>query len=149
MLLLSYIFPSLALLIRGKKLAAFICLILQLTIIGWIIASLYAVGSLVQEHKKKTGFKSKRSKSKPNHVTNNKFYFICKYCGKQKENLEHLIDPMYPCSRSPSKKHVPYEHGVQDYYFCKHCGVKKKKIEYLTDPMYNCNRSPTKKHEIF
>ncbi len=46
MTLIAIFFPSLSFLLRGKILTAVICLILQITLIGWIPAAIWAVLSL-------------------------------------------------------------------------------------------------------
>ncbi|MDI9871876.1 MULTISPECIES: YqaE/Pmp3 family membrane protein [Flectobacillus] len=46
MTLLAIFFPFLSFLFRGKILTAIICLILQVTLIGWIPAAIWAVISL-------------------------------------------------------------------------------------------------------
>ena len=43
---LAFFFPWLSLLLQGKILSGFICLLLQITIIGWIPAFLWAYTSL-------------------------------------------------------------------------------------------------------
>ncbi|SFE07774.1 YqaE/Pmp3 family membrane protein [Flavobacterium phragmitis] len=44
--LIAIFFPSLSFLLRGKILTALLCLILQITLIGWIPAAIWAVLSL-------------------------------------------------------------------------------------------------------
>lgn len=46
MTLIAIFFPFLSFLIRGKILTSIICLILQITLIGWIPAAIWAVLSL-------------------------------------------------------------------------------------------------------
>jgi len=46
MTLIAIFFPSISFLLRGKIFTAFICLILQITLIGWIPAAIWAVVSL-------------------------------------------------------------------------------------------------------
>jgi len=46
MTLIAIIFPWLSFMLRGKLLTGFLCLILQLTLIGWIPAAVWAVVSL-------------------------------------------------------------------------------------------------------
>lgn len=46
MTLIAIFFPSISFLIRGKIFTALICLILQITLIGWIPAAIWAVVSL-------------------------------------------------------------------------------------------------------
>ncbi|VXC34634.1 YqaE/Pmp3 family membrane protein [Flavobacterium sp. 9AF] len=43
---LAFFFPWLSLMLQGKILSGLVCLILQLTIIGWIPAFLWAVTAL-------------------------------------------------------------------------------------------------------
>ncbi len=49
MILIAIIFPAISFLFRGKILTAFFCFILQLTFIGWLPASIWAVMSLKNE----------------------------------------------------------------------------------------------------
>lgn len=46
MTLIAIFFPCVSFLLRGKIFIAFICLILQITLIGWIPAALWALISL-------------------------------------------------------------------------------------------------------
>lgn len=46
MTLIAIFFPSLSFLLRGRILTAVLCLILQITLIGWIPAAIWAVLSL-------------------------------------------------------------------------------------------------------
>jgi len=46
MILIAIIFPTLSFFLRGKILTAILCLLLQITIIGWLPASIWAVLSL-------------------------------------------------------------------------------------------------------
>ena len=43
---IAFFFPWLSLFLQGKIMSGFICLILQLTIIGWIPAFIWAVSAL-------------------------------------------------------------------------------------------------------
>ena len=52
MILLAILFPSISFLIRGKILTAILCFILQITIIGWIPAAIWAVASLIDSRNK-------------------------------------------------------------------------------------------------
>ncbi|HEY1009683.1 MAG: YqaE/Pmp3 family membrane protein [Daejeonella sp.] len=45
MILIAILFPSLSFFLRGKIFSALLCLILQLTLIGWLPAALWAVVS--------------------------------------------------------------------------------------------------------
>jgi uncharacterized membrane protein YqaE (UPF0057 family) len=46
MTLIAIFFPFVSFLLRGKILTAIICLILQITLIGWVPAAIWAVISL-------------------------------------------------------------------------------------------------------
>lgn len=46
MTLIAIFFPSLSFLLRGKLLTALLCLLLQITLVGWIPAAIWAVISL-------------------------------------------------------------------------------------------------------
>lgn len=46
MTLIAIFFPCISFLLRGKILTAILCLILQITLIGWIPAAIWAVISL-------------------------------------------------------------------------------------------------------
>lgn len=46
MTLIAILFPSLSFLLRGKIVSAIVCVILQITFIGWIPAAIWAVSSL-------------------------------------------------------------------------------------------------------
>ncbi|KRD58929.1 iduronate sulfatase, partial [Flavobacterium sp. Root935] len=46
MTLIAIFFPCISFLLRGKILTALLCLILQLTLIGWLPAAIWAVISL-------------------------------------------------------------------------------------------------------
>ena len=52
MILLAILFPSISFLIRGKILTAILCFVLQITIIGWIPAAIWAVASLIDSRNK-------------------------------------------------------------------------------------------------
>lgn len=47
MTLIAVLFPWLSFFLRGKILIGFICLILQITLIGWLPAAIWAVASHV------------------------------------------------------------------------------------------------------
>jgi len=68
--------------------------------------------------------------------------FVCKYCGYEDNSLKYLTS--YPCSKSPTGNHIPYEKGIQSIYNCKHCGYEDKSLKYLTS--YPCSKSPTGNH---
>ena len=53
MILIAVLFPSLSFLLRGKILTAILCFLLQIIVIGWIPASIWAVASLLDERNKK------------------------------------------------------------------------------------------------
>jgi uncharacterized membrane protein YqaE (UPF0057 family) len=46
MTLIAIIFPSISFLLRGRILTGIICFLLQITLIGWIPAAIWAVVSL-------------------------------------------------------------------------------------------------------
>ncbi|MEN9458146.1 MAG: hypothetical protein RL135_720, partial [Bacteroidota bacterium] len=46
MTLIAIFFPALSFFLRGRIFTAFICFILQITLIGWIPAAIWAVISL-------------------------------------------------------------------------------------------------------
>ncbi|WP_338074583.1 YqaE/Pmp3 family membrane protein, partial [Chryseobacterium joostei] len=48
-MLLAILLPFLSFIIRGKVLTGIICLILQITLIGWLPAAIWAVLSLNNE----------------------------------------------------------------------------------------------------
>jgi len=56
MILIAILLPWLSFLLRGKILSGIICLVLQLTLIGWIPAAIWAVASRV-DGKNKTRIK--------------------------------------------------------------------------------------------
>ena len=49
MTILAFLFPAFSFLIRGKILTAILCVVLQITLIGWIPAAIWAVISLQNE----------------------------------------------------------------------------------------------------
>lgn len=53
MILLSIIFPGISFLIRGKIGSFLLCILLQMTLIGWIPCAIWAVSSLVNERQDK------------------------------------------------------------------------------------------------
>lgn len=53
MTLIAVLFPWLSFFLRGKILIGFLCLVLQITIIGWLPAAIWAVASLVDGRNKK------------------------------------------------------------------------------------------------
>jgi len=160
MKLIAYLIPGLSLLIRGKKLAALICLILQLSLIGWIPASLYAVGNLSNSKKSKSSRKTKSQKLKPEirnvynekpqeqkenriikkEVNQNKpkptpkktvDYFYCGNCGYRSTNPMELVKNKCGTGKYRGQKHILYEGGVKDKYVCKYCGRKFPSIKAM------------------
>lgn len=53
MILIALIFPWLSFFLRGKIISGIICLILQITILGWLPASIWAIASRVDGKNKK------------------------------------------------------------------------------------------------
>jgi uncharacterized membrane protein YqaE (UPF0057 family) len=53
MILLAILLPWLSFLLRGKLLSGIICLILQITLIGWVPAAIWAAYSLSESKSKK------------------------------------------------------------------------------------------------
>lgn len=53
MILLAVLFPWLSFFLRGKILVGFICLILQITVIGWLPAAIWAVAACLDGRNKK------------------------------------------------------------------------------------------------
>ncbi|WP_323674058.1 YqaE/Pmp3 family membrane protein [Faecalibacter sp. LW9] len=53
MILIAVLFPALSFLLRGKILTSVLCFILQITLIGWIPCSIWALASLLDERNKK------------------------------------------------------------------------------------------------
>ena len=47
MLLIAVLFPWLSFMLRGKILIGFLCLILQITVIGWLPAAIWAAAAHV------------------------------------------------------------------------------------------------------
>ncbi len=45
MILIAVLLPWLSFLLRGKLLSSFLCLLLQLSVLGWLPAALWAVAS--------------------------------------------------------------------------------------------------------
>ncbi len=52
MILVAVLLPWLSFMLRGKILTGILCLLLQITLIGWIPASIWAVASLVDKRNK-------------------------------------------------------------------------------------------------
>ncbi|WP_347053521.1 YqaE/Pmp3 family membrane protein [Flavobacterium olei] len=61
MTLIAIFFPCVSFLLRGKIFTAIICLILQITLIGWIPAAIWAVISLQNSRADKRNNKLIRS----------------------------------------------------------------------------------------
>ena len=53
MTLIAVLLPWLSFFIRGKIIIGLICLILQITLIGWLPAAIWAVASLVDDRNKR------------------------------------------------------------------------------------------------
>jgi uncharacterized membrane protein YqaE (UPF0057 family) len=66
MTLIAFFFPFLSFFLRGRILTSIICLILQITLIGWIPAAIWAVISL------QNGRADKRNKKLINALKKNK-----------------------------------------------------------------------------
>ncbi len=61
MILIAVIFPALSFLLRGKILTAILCFILQITLIGWIPCSIWAVASLLDARNKERYLKNNQN----------------------------------------------------------------------------------------
>lgn len=53
MILIAVLLPWLSFFLRGKIVIGLICLILQITLIGWLPAAIWAVASLVDDRNKR------------------------------------------------------------------------------------------------
>ncbi|WP_313580816.1 YqaE/Pmp3 family membrane protein [Chishuiella sp.] len=53
MILIAVLFPCLSFFLRGKIIQAICCLILQITVIAWLPAAIWAVASLLDSRNKK------------------------------------------------------------------------------------------------
>ena len=53
MIIIAVLFPALSFFLRGKILTAILCLILQITLIGWIPAAIWAVAALLDSRNNK------------------------------------------------------------------------------------------------
>ena len=53
MLLIAILFPWLSFMLRGKILIGFVCLVLQITLIGWLPAAIWAAASHVDARNQK------------------------------------------------------------------------------------------------
>ena len=53
MILIAVLLPWLSFFLRGKILSGILCLILQITLIGWLPAAIWAVASRVDANNKK------------------------------------------------------------------------------------------------
>lgn len=53
MILIAVLVPWLSFFLRGKILHGFLCLILQITLIGWLPAAIWAVASLLDERNRR------------------------------------------------------------------------------------------------
>lgn len=114
-------------------------------IIGAII--LYALFS-------KKGSSSSGGSSKPRSTptsrptsrpTPQKPQYICKHCGTKRNDLFQMTHEN--CTQSPTKKHEPFEGGIQSEYICKYCGTKRRDLFQMTHE--NCTQSPSGKHQPF
>ncbi|NIF04236.1 YqaE/Pmp3 family membrane protein [Chryseobacterium sp. Tr-659] len=65
-MLLAILLPFLSFIVRGKILTGIICLILQITLIGWLPAAIWAVLSLNNERADKRNDKLIRAMRKNN-----------------------------------------------------------------------------------
>ncbi len=52
MIILAVLLPWLSFILRGKIIQGVICLILQITLIGWLLAAIWAVASLLDSRNK-------------------------------------------------------------------------------------------------
>lgn len=64
MILIAVLFPFLSFLLRGKILKGILCLILQITLIGWLPAAIWAVMSLSNDRAEKRNEKLIRAMGK-------------------------------------------------------------------------------------
>ncbi|WP_409558129.1 YqaE/Pmp3 family membrane protein [Chishuiella sp.] len=53
MILIAVLFPCLSFFLRGKLFQGILCLILQITLIAWLPAAIWAVASLLDSRNKK------------------------------------------------------------------------------------------------
>lgn len=53
MILIAVLFPWLSFFLRGKIIVGFICLLLQITLIGWLPAAIWAVASQLDARNKR------------------------------------------------------------------------------------------------
>ncbi len=53
MILIAVLVPWLSFFLRGKILQGLLCLILQISLVGWLPAAIWAVASLLDERQKK------------------------------------------------------------------------------------------------
>lgn len=53
MILIAVLLPWLSFFLRGRILRGIICLLLQITVLGWLPASIWAVASLLDDRNKK------------------------------------------------------------------------------------------------
>lgn len=56
-MLIAILLPALSFILRGKIFTGIVCIILQITLIGWIPAALWAVFSLNNERAEKRNLK--------------------------------------------------------------------------------------------
>ncbi|TYP97655.1 hypothetical protein BC792_10277 [Sphingobacterium allocomposti] len=65
MTLIAVLFPWLSFFLRGKILIGFVCLILQITLIGWLPAAIWAVASHVDGKNKRRIRRLERNMHRP------------------------------------------------------------------------------------
>jgi len=53
MILIAVLLPWLSFFLRGKILSGLLCIVLQITLIGWLPAAIWAVASLLDDRQKK------------------------------------------------------------------------------------------------
>jgi DNA-directed RNA polymerase subunit RPC12/RpoP len=71
--------------------------------------------------------------------------FYCKWCGSSYSSISSLTSNS--CSKSPTKRHQPYEGGEKSKYYCEYCGSSYSSISNLTSN--SCSKSPTKYHQPY
>ncbi|WP_033566329.1 YqaE/Pmp3 family membrane protein [Sphingobacterium sp. SYP-B4668] len=67
MILIAVLFPWLSFFLRGKILSGILCLILQITLIGWLPAAIWAVASRVDGKNEARIRSMKRSMNRHHH----------------------------------------------------------------------------------
>jgi hypothetical protein len=71
--------------------------------------------------------------------------YYCKYCGSSSVSIAGLTGGS--CSKSPSKRHQPYEGNEKSKYYCEYCGLSSGSIAGLTSGP--CSKSPSKHHQPY